>query len=85
MNHLQKPGEVRDDKTMSMWHDKMSVLQKVSLSLVLSWRVFLSEDTSELEMIDWTSLDTIGYLCGVGMLLGSTVALAVIRWRTRRK
>ncbi len=35
-------------------------------------------------MIDW-NLDTIGYLCGVGMLLGSAVALAVIRWRSHRK
>ncbi len=36
-------------------------------------------------MIDWTNLDTIGYLCGVGMLLLSLIALAVIWWRTRRK
>jgi len=34
-------------------------------------------------MIDWNP-DTIGYLCGVGMLLGSTIALVVIRWRRKQ-
>jgi hypothetical protein len=36
-------------------------------------------------MIDWTNLDTIGYVCGVGVLLISLAALIVIRWCHRRK